>query len=90
MYGQQISEIVNRLVAEGMISKNKRVSAHVSIAALYRDKIAITWSVDDVLTPGIAPPKTTRKRAREILQEVLRKHDASIGINWDVLREAAR
>lgn len=46
------------------------------------------WCEDDVLElarqKGI---KCSRKRAREIIDEVDRKHDATMGITWDTISD---
>ena len=51
-----------------------------------QDQISIIWCVDDVIWQakerGI---KIGKKQAREVLQLLERKHDANIGINWDVI-----
>lgn len=48
---------------------------------------AAIWCEDDVLKlareEGI---KCSRKRAREIIDKVDRKQDASMGISWDTIR----
>lgn len=51
--------------------------------------IASYWTVDDVKSlgednDGIAP--VTDEDAREVLANAKKYHDASIGINWDVLK----
>ena len=46
------------------------------------DEIAIVWSVADVLE---VRPDLTEDQAYEVLQNAKDKHDANIGINWDVL-----
>ena len=46
------------------------------------DEIAIVWSVADVLD---IRPDLTHDQAYEVLQLAKDKHDANIGINWDVL-----
>ena len=46
------------------------------------DEIAIVWSVADVLE---VRPDLTEDQAYEVLQIAKDKHDACIGINWDVL-----
>ena len=46
------------------------------------DEIAIVWSVADVLE---VRPDLTEDQAYEVLQLTKDKHDATIGINWDVL-----
>ena len=47
------------------------------------DKITVSWCIDDVLrldnTLSIA-------QARDVLSLLKHKHDASVGINWDVIR----
>lgn len=47
-----------------------------------RDQIAITWCVEDV--KSIAPD-LTHKQCQDVLQCVLYKHDATVGVNWDTL-----
>ncbi|MCE3239140.1 MAG: uncharacterized protein K0R24_2121 [Gammaproteobacteria bacterium] len=44
--------------------------------------ISIEWDIDDVLE---VRPNLTKLQACKVLAYVLRKHDANIGINWDVL-----
>lgn len=46
------------------------------------DEIAIIWSAADVLT---IREDLTPDQALEVLQRAEHKHDATIGINWDVL-----
>ena len=44
------------------------------------------WCEDDVLELAMEEGiKCTRKRAREIIDDVDRKHDASTGITWDTI-----
>lgn len=47
-----------------------------------RNQIASAWSVEDVQE---IRPDLTDEQAWQVLQRVERKHDASIGINWDTL-----
>lgn len=46
------------------------------------DKITITWCTEDVLN---IRPDLTNAQAREVLYELGHNHDASIGINWEVI-----
>lgn len=48
--------------------------------------ISVSWSVDDVLTDR---PDLTLEQAVDVLQTVRRQHDASIGINWEVIKTHA-
>ena len=49
------------------------------------DSITITWHIDDVrsLADDIDP---TDEQCREVLRRADKYHDASVGINWDVLQ----
>jgi len=51
--------------------------------------IHIKWHIDDVKAAaermGIASGHMTDEDAREILEIVKHRHDASVGINWDVI-----
>ncbi len=46
------------------------------------DTISITWHIEDVLHEN---PDLTDLQARQVLARAKRNHDATIGINWDVL-----
>lgn len=46
------------------------------------------WHIDDIISRGpelSEPRKITVKEAREIAALISRKHDATIGINWDTI-----
>ena len=48
--------------------------------------IEIIWSTDDVMMQAeIMNIEITEEQADAILENVLHYHDASVGINWDVL-----
>ena len=47
------------------------------------DKISIIWGIDDV--HHIADQELSDDEAREVLRRAEHYHDASIGINWEVL-----
>ena len=48
------------------------------------DKIEIIWDVDDVMQEC---RWLTRDQALEVLHDLKANHDATIGINWDVIRD---
>ena len=58
--------------------------AVVSSVSSDRDdkKICIEWHIDDV--QEIRPDLDDRK-AMNVLNMVMRKHDATVGVNWEVL-----
>jgi len=48
--------------------------------------ININWCIEDVLeTAKNEHIKLTRKQAGEVLDKCLADHDATIGVNWDVI-----
>lgn len=53
---------------------------------LNKDFISIEWHIEDVKSRakerGI---KVTDAQSREILEYIERKHDANIGVNWEVI-----
>ena len=85
------------LLANADLSKMQRQSAQT--AATYigdlinGDMIASYWTIDDVKSLQDDEDKFTEEEritdeeARQVLKAADHYHDATIGINWDVLRE---
>jgi len=46
------------------------------------DTIEISWHIDDVKE---VRPDLSDAQAREVLEHAKDQHDASVGVNWDVL-----
>lgn len=59
---------------------------HVSSAENLIQEINIVWSIDDVLS---VRPHLNKEQASAVLVHLKRHHDASIGINWDVIETIA-
>jgi hypothetical protein len=70
--------------ARACLDAGPQLDLHGLLAA--RGQIALGWSVEDVLE---VRPDLTNEQAWEVLQQVERRHDASIGINWDTLEWVA-
>lgn len=51
-----------------------------------KEEIAISWSYDDVLQEV---PHLTKDQAMIVLGVIEKRHDANIGINWDVIKYTA-
>jgi len=49
-------------------------------------QVAIIWSIEDVQS---VRPDLTDEQAMEVLWSAERSHDATVGINWDVLTDYA-
>jgi hypothetical protein len=56
--------------------------AHIQILEGGNDTFYKTWHTDDVLSLN---PKLSRDFARLVLQMAMDNHDATIGINWEVI-----
>jgi hypothetical protein len=48
-------------------------------------EINITWSIDDVLS---VRPSLNREQAGNVLMHLKKHHDATVGINWNVIEAA--
>jgi hypothetical protein len=59
------------------------VIEHIQMLEGGQDVYSKIWHVDDVLS---IDPTLSRDLARLVLQMAMDNHDASIGINWDVLK----
>lgn len=86
MYSHHIEEMAVKVArAIGTLEAKEFEKIKNAIASCWIDKIAVTWSVEDVKT--IAGRKMSKGEAMEVLQDALHDFDAEIGMNWDVLRE---
>ena len=61
-------------------TKSEEVDVYDLLAG--RKQIAVIWGVEDVQE---VRPDLTDEQAWEVLQQTDRKHDATLGINWDTL-----
>ena len=48
-------------------------------------EITMTWSIDDVLS---VRPNLSKEQASSVLMHLKKHHDATVGINWDVIEAA--
>ena len=78
------------------IEVQKHSETHECVCTDYKeeDVICIVWGVEDVkmridelkaILPENDYDKLTEEDAKEILWRISAKHDATIGINWDVI-----
>lgn len=61
-------------------------TAHIHAILAKSRLIAAIWGTDDV---RLIRPDLTEKQAWQVLQAVDRGHNATVGINWDVLADQA-
>ncbi len=55
---------------------------HEQVQEKDADEIAIVWHIDDVKE---VRPDLTDEQCRAVLRQADERHDATIGINWEVL-----
>jgi len=82
MYSHQIDAMIQRLISDHVIQPDQAEAAKKSLTAEWTDKIAIVWDIGDVQSMRAI----SDEHAREVLQKVLHKFSAEVGINWDVLQ----
>lgn len=86
-----LPEIVEYIKAAGwdvlVLKDNLHRKTFVCDTSRALDVRTISWSVQDVIDNArdTLKVKLSVKKAREILREVIRKHDPQQGINWDVM-----
>lgn len=87
MYLHHFVDMSKALVERGLVPKEKQREAIEALKSCWTDKIAISWEVDDVIeeakTMGL---KVSREQAINVLWDLLRQHDAEIGINWETIQ----
>jgi hypothetical protein len=83
MYGHNIIAMVDRLVDSGLVRYQDKQKAIDTIGPYWVDRVAFVWSVCDIQG---CDNTLTREQAREVLELLHDKHDAEIGVNWEVIR----
>jgi len=61
-------------------TESEEIDVHDLLAR--RMQIAVIWDIEDVQE---VRPDLTDEQAWEVLQQIDRHHDATLGINWDML-----
>lgn len=89
MYEKHIRQMSERIAEALRLDDHQSKIIQQVLERYWSERIGLTWTVDDVLDQEIDGIELLdRLQAREILQGVFACHDASVGINWDVLGEA--
>jgi hypothetical protein len=80
MFDHHIEDMVRRL---GPVVKDK-AKARKILTKYWRNKIAIVWEVEDVYRAANERELAlTRKEAIQVLQTMLRQHNAQYGLRWE-------
>lgn len=89
MYSHHISDMVKAIGkahTSVILSPSDLKKVKKAIEEYWDDKIAISWSIEDVISRAEEyEVDLTKEQARELLEQLLDNHDACIGINWDVM-----
>lgn len=86
MYSHHIRQMAVHLVNDGLVELTLFDDAVESMQKEWLDKMAVSWGAEDI--QSVARNKgfsLTSEQIGEVLDHLLHKHDASIGINWDVI-----
>lgn len=90
---KEVDELVSRLshdeVTDLLTTLRERFAReNAELRSIVRDHdtIAIEWHIDDVFSER---PDLSAEQALDVLQYIKDNHDASIGVNWDVINYVA-
>jgi hypothetical protein len=81
-----IREMVSKLVSKGIVPHFKYDEAYKALSLMWRGKIALVWTTEDILEYAKDNDhKLTKTQALNILQDIEKNHDCSVGINFDTI-----
>lgn len=65
---------------------NGQTMAHIKIDEFGEPYAVVAWSVEDIFQHATEDGvRVTREQAIEVINRIVRGHDACIGINWEVI-----
>jgi hypothetical protein len=76
-----INEMVDTLVASGVVADADRAGAGNALAGCWKDRVAHIWTTGDVQDRFAL----SDDQAREVLEEMVHSVDCDIGLNWGFL-----
>lgn len=86
MYDFHIVEQIDALIKAGIIRPSKREIATNIVRDYWQDRIAVSWTVDDVMERAkMLKKRISKEKARGILNSMFHHHDAGLGITWDTI-----
>lgn len=86
MHNHGIEAQLMALENAGIISSVNFNDAKKVLEDYWSDKVAVVWEIDDILWKAQEDGKlVTEEEAKDVLNRMLNKHDATIGINWDTI-----
>jgi hypothetical protein len=93
MYSHHVEEMTQAVAAALEISPPETLEEAQELAKIkeaiqscWKDKIAVSWCAEDIIERAKEHGnKITEEEALEVLNRLLHKFDANIGINWNVI-----
>lgn len=83
MYEHHLRDMVKLLTKKKVIKAEQEAEAQAALSKYWEDKIALTWCAQDVIDYAKGYKKrVSKKRANEILQRILHRHDCEYGVSW--------
>jgi len=91
MHTLHITSMVEDLLKDGVITPRQKEAAQQSLEKYWKERIAITWTVDDILCARNPDEKENywmdKGWAQTILGDLLDHHNAEYGVNWDTIKD---
>lgn len=86
-----ITDIVQCLKEKGLIDGGKEVDIKTALEELFCDRAFTEWWTQDVMAQleDCGTDRISREDARKVLDYVMQEHDATVGINWEVIQMRA-
>lgn len=86
MYDHTRHEMVDALIAAGVVSPEDKPKADEALKGYWEDKIAIIWTRDDIISYAEQYDITLDDEAAdEVLDDLFHNHDCNYGITWDTI-----
>ena len=87
MYSHHLRDMLNLLASKHLIADDKIDEGMVILKGYWTDRIAVSWSAQDMIDRAKSQfgRRISKKKACEILQDILSHHDCEYGITWDTI-----
>jgi len=88
MFNHHLKDMSDMIDKDKSLTMKQRVRIYKTMQKYWDDKIAIVWTVKDVISEAKHNHKRCSKdTAMEILGDLHQNHDANFGITWSAIRE---
>ena len=80
----EASSLYKKIYSKGF--EEGKQKKQITFGFIDKDTIVVAWDIGDIKERGSAIGiEVSTTEAREILDDILRNHDANYGINWDTI-----